>query len=213
MKKIFLAGILFGALNFAQASTISAPSGMIGTGALIGTYAYLWSVPLNQDVTSASITFSSVTETLSGNGNDISVDVGSFIGMAVDQSKAPTSGNYSTVTDNDAPGDAFAANTTGVDPTAINLGTQLFPKLNVAETWTYTFTAAQLVALNSYINAGNWGFEIDPDCHFTVGGITFNYTPATVVTKTSVPDHATTAGLLGLTFVGLMAFRRKLCFN
>ena len=212
MKKLLLAGVLLGALNFAQATTISAPSGMIGTSALIGTYAYLWSVPLDQDVTSASITFTAVTETHSGNGNDISVDVGSFIGMAVDQSKAPTSGNYSKITDNDAKGDAFAANTTGIKPTAINLGTEPFPSLNVAQTWTYTFTAAQLLALNSYISAGNWGFEIDPDCYFTVGGITFNYTTETNK-SIGVPDNSTTAILLGLAFFGLFAFRRKFCLN
>jgi hypothetical protein len=212
MKKLFLAGVLFGALNLAQATTINAPSGMVGSNVLVGTYAYLWSVPLNQAVTGASITFSSVTETASGNGNDISVDVGSFIGMTVGQSSAPASGNYSILTDNDAKGDAFAANTTGLKPTAINLGTEPFPTLNVAETWAYTFSAAQLLALNTYISAGNWGFEIDPDCHFNVGGITFTYTTG-VTNKTSVPDHSTTAVLLGLTLLGLLAVRRKFCLN
>jgi len=210
MKKIFLVGTLFGALNFAQATTINAPSGMIGTGALVGTYAYLWSVPLNQDVTSASITFSGITETLSGNGNDISVDVGSFIGMAVGQSSAPTSGNYSTIYDGDALGDAFKANTTGSTPSATYLGTEKFPSLNVSQSWIFSIDAA---TLNNYINAGNWGFEIDPDCHFNVTGITFTYTTATVTNKTSVPDNSTTAALLGLAFLGMMAVRRKLCFN
>lgn len=212
MKKLFLAGVILSALNFAQAIDISAPSGMVGTGALVGTYAYLWSVPLSSDVSSASITFSSVTETLRGNGNDISVDVGGFLGMSVGQSSAPTSGNYSTIYDGDALGDAFSANTTGIKATAFNLGTQLFPSLGVAESWTYTFTAAQLVVLNSYIGAGNWGFEIDPDCHFTVGGITFTYT-AGVTNKVSVPDNSTTAALLGLSVLGLLAVRRKFCLN
>jgi hypothetical protein len=212
MKKIVLAGLLFGALNFAQATSvsISAPSGIVGTAALDGTYAYLWSVPLNQDVTSASITFSGITETLRGNGNDISVDVGSFIGMAVGQSSAPAPGNYAKIYDGDALGDAFKANTTGSTPTATYLGKESFPSLNVPETWTFNIDAA---TLNNYINAGNWGFEIDPDCHFTVGAITFTYDTATVITKTSVPDQATTAGLLGLTFLALLAFRRKLCLN
>jgi len=214
MKKLILAGILFGALDFAQADsfTINAPSGMIGTGALNGTYAYLWSVPFNQQVTSASITFNNVTETLAGSGNNISVDVGSFIGMAVGQSSAPTSGHYSTITDNDALGDAFHANTTGLHPTAINLGSETFAHLNVAQTWTFTFSALQILALNSDIAAGNWGFEIDPDCHFTVGGITFSATTSQV-NRVAVPDQTTTAGLLGLTFFALLAFRRRLCLN
>jgi hypothetical protein len=210
MKKLILAGILLGTLNFAQASTIDINAPLSGTGALNGTYAYLWSVPLNADVTSASITFTAIVETLTGNGNDISVDVGSFIGMTVGQSSAPTAGNVSTVTDYDAYGDAFLKNTTGSNPTATHLGTESFPSLNVSETFSYNIDPA---TLNAYINAGNWGFEIDPDCHFNVGSIVFSYTTATVTNKTSVPDNAATVALLGLSFLGLLAVRRKVCLQ
>jgi hypothetical protein len=210
MKKLFLAGILLGSLSLAKADSININAPLSGTGTLNGTYAYLWSVPLNTDVTSASITFTAIVETLKGNGNDISVDVGSFIGMAVGQSSAPTAGNVGTITDNDAWGDAFYKNTIGSNPTATHLGTQGFPSLNVSETFTYNIDPA---TLNAYINAGNWGFEIDPDCHFNVGSITFSYTTATVTNKTSVPDNAATVALLGLSFLGLLAVRRKVCLQ
>lgn len=206
MKKILLVGLLLGSLNFAQATTISAPAGLIGTGTLDGTYAYLWSVPVTaQNIVSASITFTSIKETAGGNGNSISVDFGSFVGIGT----VPTAGNYSTKTDNDALGDAFQANVNSGK--AVRLGTELFPSLNVSHTWTYVFSTAQLLTLNTYIATGNWGFEIDPDCHFNVGGIQFDYTTQTITNKVSVPDYVTTFGLLGVSFLGLVMLRRKFC--
>jgi VPDSG-CTERM motif len=209
MKKIFLVALLFGSLSFAHATSVGAPGGMIGTGALNGTYAYLWSVPVAgpQNVTAASITFTAITETHGGNGNDISVDFGSFVGIGT----VPTSGNFTKITDNDASGDAFQPNVTAGK--AVHLGTRLFPSLNVSQTWTYIFSGAQLMALNTYIAAGNWGFEIDPDCTFDVGGIKFDYTSQTTTNHVSVPDSMTTFGLLGISLLGLLAIRRKLCTN
>jgi len=213
MKKIFLVGLLFGTFNFAHATSIGAPSGLIGTGALNGNYAYLWSVPLSapQNITAASITFTGIKETLPGNGNSISVDFGTFVGIGT----VPTPGNYSgtSISDGDAAGDAFQANVNSGK--AVHLGTELFPSLNVAHTWTYVFSAAQLITLNTYIAAGNWGFEIDPDCHFDVpaGGIRFDYTSQTITNNTSVPDSGTTLVMLGAGLLGLAALRRKLCIN
>ena len=68
-------------------------------------------------------------------------------------------------------------------------------------TYTYNFTAAQLVALQSYIaNGGNIAFGLDPDCHFFNDGVKFTM---------SVPDGGTTAVLLGLTMVGVCFARRQ----
>jgi hypothetical protein len=221
MKKIFLTSALLGILNFAQAITINAPSDMTGTGALVGTYAYLWDVgPINlsagQQITSASITFTGVTETLSGNGNDISVDAGSIFsgmgfsgtgsGVPTSITSLPAAGTDKSYTDNDASGDAFQKDINSGK--AVNLGTELFPKLNVAQTFTFTFfTTSELAALNSYIT-GLWGFEIDPDCHFNVTNICFTYTVGTT-NKTKAPDAPATAGLLGLVLLGMFVARRK----
>ena len=70
-------------------------------------------------------------------------------------------------------------------------------------TFTYNFTAAQLLALQSYIaNGHNIAFGLDPDCHFFNDGIRFK-----IVTK--VPDTGSTAILLGLAMVVLAWAQRK----
>ena len=70
-------------------------------------------------------------------------------------------------------------------------------------TFTYTFTAAQLLALQSYIaNGNNIAFGLDPDCHFFNNGVTFTMT---------VPDAGSTAVLLGLTLVTFGFVHRKFC--
>lgn len=219
MRKFYIAGVLFAVLNFAQATSIdvNAPSGLIGKNALNANYAYLWTAPVAaQDFTSATITFTGVVRTGSGKGNDISVDIGNFLGMPVGQSSVPTSGGLGSIKDKDAMGDAFNANVVAND--AIHLGTQLFTSKKTPQSWSYTFTGAQLEALNNYIAAGNWGFEIDADGKFSVGGISFSYTTEITDTKpvgvvATVPDSMTTFGLLGASLLVLIVGRRKLCFN
>ena len=72
-------------------------------------------------------------------------------------------------------------------------------------TYTYTFTAAQLAALNAYFqNGNNVAFGFDPDCHFWNNGITFRFT----TTPASVPEP-TTLALLGTGIAGLYLKRRR----
>ena len=67
-------------------------------------------------------------------------------------------------------------------------------------TFTYYFTAAQLVALQAYIaNGHDIAFGLDPDCHFFNNGVTFTM---------SVPEGGTTAVLLGVAALGIVATRR-----
>jgi hypothetical protein len=72
-------------------------------------------------------------------------------------------------------------------------------------TYVYTFTAAQLQALNAYfLNGNNIAFGLDPDCHFWNNGITFNFQTA----PASVPEPATLA-LLGTGIASLYLKRRR----
>jgi hypothetical protein len=74
-------------------------------------------------------------------------------------------------------------------------------------TFTYNFTAAQLLALQSYIaHGGDIAFGLDPDCHFFNDGVTFKIT-------TTVPDTGTTAILLGGVFVVLACAQRKVAMQ
>ena len=189
--------------NVALASfTIDVPSGMKGANALDGTYAYVWTVasgPLvaGQTVDSASITFSNIKLTATGSGNDISYDLGRvFTGMSAKPATLPAPGSFGTYQDNDASGDAFAGN---IPANADHLGTKNLT-LNTLTSWTYTFSANDLSALNSYASQGSWGFLIDPDCHFDVGDITFTYT--------TVPEPSTfiAGALLAIPF-GLQGAR------
>jgi len=72
-------------------------------------------------------------------------------------------------------------------------------------TITFAVGSKALADLN-YDLATYGGFNIafDPNCTYTTSSLKFNYT---------VPDTTTTAVLLGMSFLGLMVFRRKLALN
>lgn len=69
-------------------------------------------------------------------------------------------------------------------------------------TWTYTFDAAELAALKSYISNGhNIALGFDPDCHFYNDGISL---------KLSVPDNGSTLALLAGGILAMGAFHARL---
>lgn len=51
---------------------------------------------------------------------------------------------------------------------------------NTGQDITYDFDADELIALNQYVADGNFGFGLDPDCHFYNDGITFTYETGTI---------------------------------
>jgi len=212
MKTIIITATLLSISGYALATTIGAPSGMIGTGALNGTYAYTWTVasgPLvsGSIVDSASLTFTSIKLTSSGSGNVLSYDLGRvFSGMAAGPGTLPTPGHYGTYTDNDASGDAFNQNV--VNGNAVHLRTQNLT-YGVSTNWSYTFTAADLNSLNNYASLGSWGFLLDPDCSFNVGAINFTYTTKPNGGGGSVPDGGVTAILFGAVITGLGWAKRR----
>src|ERR1035437_8247705 len=201
MKKTLLIAALVGICGLAQATTITAPSSLVGSSVLNGNNAYSWgisiAVPTGQSVSSAQINFTGVTLTRSNSSGT------GYLYTDLLNSKAT---GVATPTDYDACGDYWATKFSGANITA--LGTQFFAAVGTTLTWSYVLTAAELTALNSYLTAGTFNIGIDPDCHYTVGGLSFDYT-LTPSTPHTVPDNAATALLLVLGLASLEIFRRQ----
>jgi hypothetical protein len=208
MKKLLLLStVVIGATGLLQATTIEAPSSLIGVNTLQGVDAYSWginiAVPTGQEVTSAQINFTSIDLTASGNSQGTGTIYTDLL-----NSKSMGTGGLTTAYDGDAPGDYWATQFSGANITA--LGSKFFTSVGTTLTWSYILTSAQLAALNSYLTANNGVFNIgiDPDCHYTVGNITFTYNEGNIP-NTHVPDVAMTAFLLVLGLAGLELFRRQ----
>jgi hypothetical protein len=69
----------------------------------------------------------------------------------------------------------------------------------------FTFNSSQLTALNSYAADGNFGFIIDPDCHYFNEGVDFQVTTR----PKTVPDGGSSAGLLVLGLLAMGCANRK----
>ncbi|HUC83851.1 MAG TPA: hypothetical protein VL970_01560 [Candidatus Acidoferrales bacterium] len=201
MKKLTLLAAFIGIGVVVRATTINAPSSLIGNDALNIGNAYSWgisiAVPNGQTITSASIDFTSVTLEL---GN--SAGTGTLYTDLLN-SQAP---GVTTVHTGEQSGDYWATRFSGNNITA--LGAEGFPSSGTTLSWSYTLDASQLAALNSYLLAGSFNIGIDPDCHYSVGGLCFNYT--CTPTQNTVPDTATTVALLVIALGTVELYRRLL---
>ncbi|MGA2243479.1 MAG: hypothetical protein ABSH48_00660 [Verrucomicrobiota bacterium] len=184
----------------AQATTINAPSSLIGNNTLSGDDAYSWgisiAVPNGQTITSAEIDFTSVTLTAansSGTGY-----------LYTDLLNSQATG-ITTAHDGDQSGDYWATQFSGRNITAV--GTKIFNPVGTTLSWSYALDASQLGALNSYLTAGTFNIGIDPDCHYSVGGLCFTYNCSPK--SNSVPDAATAAALLVLGLSAVELIRRR----
>lgn len=205
MKKILFIATLVGINGLVHATTINAPSSLVGVNVLNGANAYSWgiTIPLasGQSVVSAQVDFTSVT--LAGSGNSQGTGV-----LYTDLLNSKTTGVTTVLGEGDTSYDYWTKVFSGANITS--LGTQFFASVGTTLTWSYVLNASQLSALNSYLTANNGVFNIglDPNCHWSVGNIDFQYGLSST-NNHNVPDMAATAFLLLLGLAALEVCRRQ----
>jgi hypothetical protein len=203
MKKIWIIGVTLSLCGLTHATTVNAPSSLVGANSLYGEDYYTWGIGITltagQSITSAAIDWSNVKLTAAGTTASI---------LYTDLVNSQKSG-VTTYVDNDAAGDALATKFPG---NYTSVGSQAFASVGTSyATLDYVLNATQLAALNSYLTSGKGMFciGIDPDCHYNVGGLSFIYTVGSPPSLRLVPDTATTALLLIIGLAGVEIFRRK----
>jgi len=200
MKKVLILAAVLSLCGLTHATTVN----VLSSATLNGTYAYTDGIGITlsagQSITSAEIDWTSVKLTSSGNSQGTGL-------LYTDLINSKTTG-LTTFTDNDSAGDYLATKFAG---NITSLGSKSFASVGTTWTGSYSITGTALNALNSYLTSGGGVFNIgfDPDCKYTVGGLTFIYTVGSQPHGGSVPDGATTALLLIIGLAGVEMFRRK----
>jgi len=147
------------------------------------TWGINWSLPGGECITGASLSFDNI--------RDWTREPNDLYGNLLDSTIAGVGVGW----DNQSGGNNFAGQ-----------GVELFhweDLPNTAQDLTYNFSPSDISFLSSYINNdGNFGFGIDPDCHFYNDGVKFTI-------ETSPVPEPTTMILLGAGIVGLAGFGRK----
>jgi hypothetical protein len=207
MKKMFLAGVLLGVLNLAQATPYTFTTTSLEN--MSGESYYNWGInsglsSLQSDLTSgqqilsATLTYNGIIFTVAG------PNLGGQGWLYTQLLGTSASSGITTHTDNDATTDAFGAS-------GIQINKNVFTKVNQpAVNLLETFTSSAITLLTTDIKNGFIDLGIDPDCKYTDTGIVLTITTGSTTNHTSVPDAASTAMLLGagLSCIGLL--RRKL---
>lgn len=149
-----------------------------------------WSVPAGEQITGATLTFHRIW--------DWRVEEDHLYTHLLDSAKPGLSKGY----DAEGGGNKFAGQGTQIgvwsDPMGGSNG-------QYAIDLVYEFSPAQLAALAAYAADGNFGFGIDPDCHYYNNGVQFIIRTGPIP---SVPDGGASALLLGGSLIALGALRR-----
>jgi hypothetical protein len=205
MKKYFitLAALGFSGLAYADQSWQPTP---VDLNDLDHTRAYTWKITAitvapGQTITGAKLFFDNIRNWDSSH-NSLFIhllDTASNSGVASFQDSSS-----GTISDNFA-GSSYGSNPLVSHPEPGNTLLTTYVDLPAtAQDLPYTFTAAQLSTLKSYIaNGADIAFGIDPDCHYYNDGITF-----TLMTSSTVPEPGSIL-LLGTVAAGVLYRLRK----
>jgi hypothetical protein len=215
MKKTILIGITVGIASLAQAVTTPLPVAISGLPASInGPNAYIFQTKVTLDPTlnyiGATINFTGVKFTATGGDDTLNYDLinGTYSAKTItDNSSKNETEDYFQ---NNAPYNGKVGSTSEL--VADVLGAKVFT-LNQTQTWSSTFSSAALADILTDINTyGYFDLGLDPNCIYNFGSVTISFTTTTKSVRTA-PDQAMTAVLLGVSFAGLLVFRRKLCLS
>jgi hypothetical protein len=173
------------------------------------TWGLNWSLPQGEKITGATLTFNQIW--------DWTVEPDTLFIHLLDT--APL-GVYSW-TDNQGGGDFFSSslfNSLGIAHTKLGEFSDPYGGNPAkAQTVSFAFNTAQLTALQGYITSlgasgwGNFGFGLDPDCHYFNNGVTFQI--VTTRTTNAVPEGGSAALCLLIGFAGVVYLRRKVRSN
>lgn len=169
------------------------------------TWGLNWAVPAGETLTGATLTFTQIW--------DWTVEPDNLFVHLLDT--APL-GVY-TGTDNQGGGDFFTSsyfNSFGIKQTKIGQWSDPYGgTASKAQTVSFVFDAAQLTALQGYINSAGingwarFAIGLDPDCHYYNSGVSFILT--TSRTTNAVPEAGSALLLLGISFAVILFLRRK----
>jgi len=214
MKKIILIGITVGIASLAQAVTTPLPVAITGLPASIsGPNAYIFQTHVTLDPTlnyiGASINFNGVKFTVGGGDDTLNYDLinGTYTAKTISDNgpKNETEDYFQ----NNSP---YNGKVSSTELVADVLGAKTFT-VGQTQTWSTAFSSAALADILSDINTyGYFDLGLDPNCTYNFGSVTISFTTTTKSVQTA-PDQAMTAVLLGVSFAGLLVFRRKLCLN
>jgi len=208
MKKLILIGITVGLASLANATSITILN-TTNSGSISGqsSYVYLEQIAKGTQISSASLYFN-LTLTASGSLPNVVfsdlINAPNKNGVFADRSSG-----FSTA----ETGTDYFQNNSSYKSYSDSLSTSAAFTTGQHLSWTYNFvgttTGTSLYDLQQdVLNNGFFDIGIDPNCTY-VGSIVFNYSISSGGNQGSVPDQATTAGLLGVSMLGLGAFRRK----